>query len=289
MRRIRTSVERLSPLLERLIVRNLTSLDRETFEVGLLQVERFYRDMRPSKAIARRLCAVLRSGRADFRERTASTFATIGGNAYSLRCLIMALRDSRPGVRDYVCQALGKSGLPAAVPHLRKALADPDEQVRFSTLGALAELNASPSRKELLHYATESSELVRLAAVQSMTQVATATRRARAWVLEFFWRRLEQEKDELVRCDLFEGLYRFTEGRTGLKQLKALAASGNGIVRWRVYETLRHLADCRNANKVWTILNEAARRERSMRARRHVQELREEVRETFFNRMKRGR
>ena len=287
--RIRTSVERLSPLLEQSIVRNLASSHRDTFQMGLLQVERFYREMQPSKAIPMRLCAALRSRDADVRERTARTFATIGGDVHSLRCLTVALRDSSPGVRDYACQALGKSGLPAAVPHVKKALADPDDQVRFSALNSLAELNAPLSRKELLHCATESSSLVRLAAVQSMTQLVTATRRARTWVLEFFSRRLEEETDELVRCDLFEALYRLTNGRTGLKQLRALTRSGDGIVRWRVYDTLRRLADCRNANKVWTILNEAARRERSMRARRHVQERREEVREIFFNSMKRAR
>ena len=191
--RIRTSVERLSPLLEQSIVRNLASSHRDTFQMGLLQVERFYREMQPSKAIPMRLCAALRSRDTDVRERTARTFATIGGDVHSLRCLTVALRDSSPGVRDYACQALGKSGLPAAVPHVKKALADPDDQVRFSALNSLAELNAPLSRKELLHCATESSSLVRLAAVQSMTQLVTATRRARTWVLEFFSRRLEEE------------------------------------------------------------------------------------------------
>ena len=98
----------------------------------------------------------LKEGKADMRTAAAQALGLAAGNDRARVLAEWALSDQDEGVRAAGAEALGQIGLPAAVPALKKALADKSAGVVFSAAGSLFELK-DPTAYEV-YYAVLTGE-----------------------------------------------------------------------------------------------------------------------------------
>lgn len=209
--------------------------------------------------VSRALAAALGSTNAWTRERTVIALATVGGNAATATALIKALRE--PALRDDACEALGKSRQRKAIPFLRMLLGDENDLVRSEALTALARLAAPLRIGTIVASLSDPSPFVRVSAVFFLRLLCRRERIARARLSRLLRQHLLTETDAMVRCDALEVLHLLGDPSAHRSLLK-LASSAPPPARWRIYDTVAGLANCRNYHSVLRWLHQRRRAER---------------------------
>lgn len=203
------------------------------------------------------------------RERAADAMK-IFANKHDIESLLEGLNDKNTLVRTYLCEALGTLNDRRAILHLYELLHDRSDLVRNSALEALSNFPADLDFSILLECLRDKSPLVRLATVDSLCHKVEANKKILQPALDLLVSHLTQERDGLVKCDIFEFLYCYDRNEDALRGLFKLTESKRGIVRWRTYNTLALVANPTNRFTVLQILKNRKRREQLRTVRAYI-------------------
>jgi HEAT repeat protein len=236
------------------------------FEGAVAEVERAGRE-RLNASVSRVLAVALRSRDAWIRQRTASALSELGGDAATVDGLIQALHE--PALRDYACEALGKSHIRKGIPSLRRLLTDENELVRSEALTALARLSAPVPMSTVIATFKDPSPLVRISAVFFLRSLCAKGRLSKVRFAGLLRRHLLVENDALVLCDALESLHLLGDP-DAFRSLLKLGSTAAPPVRWRVYATVAGLASCHNYRSVVRWLERRRRAERKSGIKRFI-------------------
>jgi len=219
-----------------LVIGEQTLSPQQLYIVGLgAAVLLLYVIWHASRDYSHALVAALRSGQPQMFFDENQPFST---DAAAVSVAIGGLSDLDPGIRRISAEIVGHLPIPEATPALVNALIDVDAPVRVAALKGLTRAQAATALLEISATLSDPEPDVRLAAIDSLRQLAVSPRGIVAHVEPIL-----ADPEPLVRIQAALALMKMSEHPQAREILHRMATDSDGIISARALEALGKCRD----------------------------------------------